>query len=302
MSLRYCLRHYTHYRYEEPVEQAQNQIRMLLRQDVPGQRVEQRTVRIHPRPAYGKLQDDFFGNRTLYLEVDQPHHDFKLFLKHYVEREAQPATRQSPAWDHVAARLRAGTDETSRRMHLYTLASPKAPLSPSLAAFAAPLFPAGRPLHEAAMALTRHIHRNFKFDPKVTSVTTPVAEVLEKKRGVCQDFAQLMIAALRSLGLAARYVSGYLETLPPPGKTRLVGADASHAWVSVWCPENGWLDFDPTNNNVPGERYLVTAWGRDYEDVIPMNGVIRGGGGKSTLQVKVDVEPQAATADHPESV
>ena len=288
--MRYCLRHYTHYRYEEPVEQAQNQIRMLLRPDVAGQRVEQRMVRVHPRPAYGKLQSDFFGNRMLYLEIDQPHKDFKLFLKHSVQRETAPVTEQSAPWEAVSEALRQGVDENHRRMRLYTLDSPKAPTGEALARYAAGSFTPGRPLHEAAMAFTRQIHREFKFDPKVTSVTTPVQEVLEKRRGVCQDFAQLMIAALRSLGLAARYVSGYLETLPPPGKPRLVGADASHAWVSLWCPDNGWLDFDPTNNCVPDARYIITAWGRDYEDVIPMNGVIRGGGKRSTLEVRVDVQ------------
>lgn len=288
--MRYCLRHYTQYQYEEAVEQAQNQIRMLLRPDVPGQRVEQRMLRVHPRPAYGKLQTDFFGNRTLYLEVDQAHHDFKLFLKHYVQIEARPPVAQSPAWEQVSQALSQPQDEAQRKTRLYTLDSPKAPSSKALAQYAAASFKPGRALHEAAMAFTRQIHREFKFDPKVTSVTTPVNEVLQKKRGVCQDFAQLMIAALRSLGLAARYVSGYLETVPPPGKPRLVGADASHAWVSVWCPQNGWLDFDPTNNCVPDQRYITTAWGRDYEDVIPMNGVIRGGGKRSTLRVRVDVQ------------
>jgi transglutaminase-like putative cysteine protease len=138
------------------------------------------------------------------------------------------------------------------------------------------------------------IFREFRYDPRATTVSTPIQKVLDLKAGVCQDFAHLMIAALRSKGLSARYVSGYLETLPPPGKPRLVGADASHAWVSLYVPDTGWLDLDPTNNLVPGERHITVSWGRDYRDVTPVRGVVLGGGA-NTLEVSVDVAPEGAS-------
>ena len=153
------------------------------------------------------------------------------------------------------------------------------------------LFTPGRPLLEAVAALNERIFTEFEFKPGFTDVSTPVAEVLKERAGVCQDFAHLMIAALRSLGLPARYVSGYLETLPPPGKPKLVGADASHAWISVFVPGQGWADFDPTNNLRPGERHIVTALGRDYADVAPLRGVTTGGAGEQ-LDVAVDVVPE----------
>jgi transglutaminase-like putative cysteine protease len=175
---------------------------------------------------------------------------------------------------------------------LHTLPSRLVPSAhPALRAFAAPFFQTGRPVLEAAELLMQHIFQNFKFDPEATSITTPVLEVLEQRHGVCQDFAQLMIGACRAMGLPARYVSGYIETLPPPGKPRLVGADASHAWVSLWCgAEHGWQELDPTNNQRPQGQHIVAAWGRDYDDVIPLNGVISGGGDSSKLKVRVDLK------------
>lgn len=289
--MRYCLRHYTRYHYDEPVHRAHNQTRMLLRRDLPGQVTEKRIVRILPRPVYGKMQLDYFGNRVLYFEIDRPHTEFRILLRHVLERSAAvPAAEiDSPPWETVVEQLRRADTDALRSIKLFTLPSRLAPTSADLRRFVEPMFPAGQPLLAGVQALNAHIHRSFRFKPLVTSVTTPVAEVLEKRQGVCQDFAQLMIGALRSIGLAARYVSGYLETLPPPGKPRLVGADASHAWVSVWCPVNGWQDFDPTNNLRPTDQHITSAWGRDYDDVIPLNGVIEGGGKSSTLKVAVDV-------------
>lgn len=289
--MRYCLRHYTRYRYDEPVQCSRNQTRMLLRRDLPGQITEQRVVRIHPRPAYGKMQLDFFGNRVLYFEIDRPHTEFRILLRHTLQRDsaALPPLQDSPPWESVAGQLAAGGNEELNQLKLFTLPSRLAPVSAELRALAEPMFAPGTPLLAGVAALNEHIHTSFRFKPLVTSVTTPVSEVLAKRQGVCQDFAQLMIAALRSLGLAARYVSGYLETLPPPGQPRMVGVDASHAWISVWCPVNGWQDFDPTNNLRPTDQHITSAFGRDYDDVIPLNGVIEGGGESSTLQVAVDV-------------
>ena len=168
--------------------------------------------------------------------------------------------------------------------------SPYIPTGDRFAAYAAPSFPPGRPVFEAVLELTSRIHAEFCYDPTATTIATPIKEVLEQKHGVCQDFAHLQIGCLRSLGLAARYVSGYLVNLPPPGKPRLVGAEASHAWISFFCPGFGWIDLDPTNNQVPSDRHIVLAWGRDYDDVSPLKGVILGGG-NHTVKVTVEITP-----------
>jgi transglutaminase-like putative cysteine protease len=176
--------------------------------------------------------------------------------------------------------------------------SPHVELFRDLAAYAEPSFAKGRDMLGAASDLARRIHADFTFDPKATSVSTPLREVLAKRRGVCQDYAHFMAGCLRMLGLPARYVSGYILTAPPPGKPRLVGADASHAWVSVWCGEaggaNAWVDVDPTNNMLVGEQHVTLAWGRDFSDVTPMRGVILGGG-EQELEVRVTVTPLAAS-------
>ena len=169
-------------------------------------------------------------------------------------------------------------------------AAPYHTAKPELAAYASESFPRNRPLLEAVLDLTARIHHDFRFDPKATEVTTPVETFFEKRRGVCQDFSHLQIACMRSLGLPARYISGYLRTLPPKGRPRLVGADASHAWCSAWCPGFGWVDFDPTNNCIPTDGHITLAWGRDYSDVSPIRGVLLGGA-KHSLKVGVDVMP-----------
>ena len=156
--------------------------------------------------------------------------------------------------------------------------------------YAAPSFAAGRPLLEAVHDLMQRIHRDFTYDPHFSNIATPLHQVLEHRRGVCQDFAHLAIACLRAQGLAARYVSGYLETLPPPGETKQIGADASHAWFGVYVPYQGWVDFDPTNDQIPADRHITLAWGRDYADVAPLKGVVFGGGQGHHLEVAVDVE------------
>jgi transglutaminase-like putative cysteine protease len=173
----------------------------------------------------------------------------------------------------------------------YAFESPYVTIVAEAAALAAPSFPAGRPLLEAVADLTRRIHADFTYDQRATTVSTPVSEVLANRRGVCQDFAHLQIACLRALGLPARYVSGYLSTTPPPGKPRLVGADASHAWLAVYVPGAGWVEFDPTNDVIPDDKHIVVAWGRDFGDVTPLRGVVMGGGSHS-LRVSVDVSPQ----------
>lgn len=289
--MRYRLRHYTHYHYAEPVEQAHNQIRMMLR-EVPHQRCTQRGIRVRPGPRYAKQFIDHFGNRVLYFELDKAHRDARIFVNHEVEVSARaiPDAASTQNWQQIASRLANNADEVARMLHMYSLPSPRVNFPDGVRELAAEHFSYGRPILEAVRSLASAIHTDFKFNPQATSIATPLSEVLEKRAGVCQDFAHLMIAAARSHGLAARYVSGYIETAPPPGKPRLVGADASHAWVSVWCGDDDWVDIDPTNNQIPGEGHITTAWGRDYDDVIPLNGVIFGGGDESSLKVRVDVQ------------
>jgi len=207
-----------------------------------------------------------------------------------VEPRAGEAPR-TRAWEQVRDPLRGMVKEALVDPVQFLFESPHVEVFRELTSYASPCFARGRPAFEAARELTRRIHADFKFDPKATSVSTPLREVLAKRHGVCQDFAHLMIGCLRSLGLPARYVSGYILTTPAPGRPRLVGADASHAWVSVWCGEAGWIELDPTNDMLVGDQHITLAWGRDFSDVTPMRGVILGGGDQE-LAVRVTVTPQ----------
>ena len=194
-----------------------------------------------------------------------------------------PSPSDTPPWEAVA-----NSTALPLEAQEFLFDSALIPASAEMAAYARAAFPPGRPLLDAVLELTRRIHDEFTFDREATTIATPLADVFRSRRGVCQDFARLEIACLRSLGLPARYVSGYLETVPPPGRSRLLGADASHAWVAVYCPEAGWIHVDPTNNLLPSRTHITVAWGRDYYDVSPIHGVILGGG-NHTLRVHVDV-------------
>ena len=207
-----------------------------------------------------------------------------------MEGNATPWPQQSPPWEEAARLLPDDHSPEGLEAYQFGFESPRIRIRPEFASYALQSFTPGRPMPEALLDLTARIHKDFRFDSKVTNVRTPTEEVFRKRRGVCQDFAHLQIACLRSLNIAARYVSGYLRTYPPPGRPRLVGADASHAWVSAYCPGIGWLDLDPTNNVVPTNGHVTLAWGRDYGDVSPLRGLILGGGAH-TLNVAVDMEP-----------
>ena len=236
---------------------------------------------------------DAFGNTATYFEVEGKHETLEVTARSLVEvlamQQADPAT--TPPWETVRAACHAKKLTPGSEAGAFRFASPMVPVGPEFAAYAGPEFPPGRAVLEGLIALTHRVFHDFTFDSRATEVSTPVAEVLRKRAGVCQDFAHLMLACLRSLGLPARYVSGYLETAPPPGTPRLLGADASHAWVSLFCGEAaGWVDADPTNNLLPGERHITVAWGRDFSDVSPLRGVTLGAGGQC-LAVAVDVIP-----------
>lgn len=291
MSQHYLLRHYTEYRYEDFVEAAHNQLRMHLR-NTTAQRCLQRSMHVLPNPSWTRLQGDYFDNKVLWVEQDQPHKVAKIFIKHLVAVDMP--RRDDPASTLTLTAMRdllaSPTWAQMPEIALLRMPSRFVPSLPEIRDFAAPFFASDQPIMEGALAMMNHIFREFRFNPQATTLATPVIDVLEKKQGVCQDFAHLMVAALRSQGLAARYISGYIETLPPPGKPRLVGADASHAWVSLWCgPDLGWQDLDPTNGKQPEGQHIVTGWGRDYDDVVPLNGVISGGGKSSTMKVRVDL-------------
>jgi transglutaminase-like putative cysteine protease len=236
---------------------------------------------------------DYFGNAVTFFTIREPHGELKIEARSEVNLNGQAAAwpERSPAWEDVARGLR--DDLSAEGMHAYQFVfeSPRVNPNAEFARFAAESFAPGRAFAEALLDLTGRIHRGFRFDSKATNVRTRPEEVLRLKRGVCQDFAHLQVAALRSLGLPARYVSGYLRTYPPPGKARLVGADASHAWVSSYCPGIGWLDVDPTNNVAPGGNHVTLSWGRDYGDVSPVRGVILGGRDHK-VEVGVDMEPE----------
>jgi len=289
-AVRYRCHHVTRYSYTDAVTASQLLAHLVPRSH-PRQRLHAARLTLDPWPAVMTDRVDWFGNPVTYASLQTPHQQLTVTAEIAVEVLPPPALDPAvtPAWDRLAVAV--ARDKVAQEFVFASLRVP-AP-DPALAAFAAPSFPAGRPVAEAALDLTRRIHAGFSFDPSATTVSTPVAEVLANRRGVCQDFAHLMIGALRALGLPARYVSGYLRTLPPPGQVKLRGADASHAWVQVWCGDDaGWLDLDPTNGITGNTDHVTLAWGRDYDDVCPLRGVILGGGAQS-LTVAVDVEPVA---------
>ncbi|MES2708923.1 MAG: transglutaminase family protein [Verrucomicrobiota bacterium] len=290
--MKYHVRHRTTYKYPEAVSESHHLARLHPRSD-SRQQCLSHTLTILPEPAVREERTDAFGNQFTFFALQAAYEVLMVEAISLVETYPVPPPdmEKSPPWEMVAEKLA----EDHRAAHLeaqaFRFPTQQIPVSTDLADYARLSFTPGRRLLEAAMALTTRIFREFKFDPSATTIATPVETVLREKRGVCQDFAHLEIACLRSLGLAVRYVSGYLETLPPPGKPRQVGADASHAWISVYDPVCGWVDFDPTNNCIPGPLHLRTAWGRDFSDVSPLRGVTYGGGGQQP-KVMVDVIPQ----------
>lgn len=289
--MNYRIRHRTSYRYDVPANLCHNEAR-LRPLDLPGQRCLSWKLKIDPEPEFHRSRRDSFGNHIDYFSIQRPHPELVITAESEVEvlAHGQLPLETGGPWEKMKQSLLLSKDAASIDARAFALSSPLIPILPVLADFARPDFPEGRCVLEAVAAFNSRIHREFKFDPDFTTVATPVVEVLDNRRGVCQDFAQLMIASLRSLGLPARYVSGYLETLPPPGKPKMVGADASHAWVSVFVPGQGWTDFDPTNNMRPAERHITVATGRDFRDVSPLRGVTVGGA-THHLKVSVDVSP-----------
>ena len=285
------IQHTTSYEYHAPVTVSHHLMRLTPRA-LPRQRLLEHGIEVHPTPAATNLRVDYFGNDVTFATIEQTHRKLSVTSRSRVAVSPAfiPESSETPAWETVRGMCRVDCTTSVLEASEFTFASPLIPVAPEFADFASSSFETEKPILEAVTDLTARIHREFRFDATATTVSTPLAEVLEKRRGVCQDFAHLQIACLRALGLPARYVSGYLETLPPPGQTKLVGSDASHAWVSFFCPGIGWIDVDPTNNLFPSMQHITLGWGRDYSDVSPMRGVILGAG-KHELKVAVDVVP-----------
>jgi transglutaminase-like putative cysteine protease len=294
MSAYYQILHDTCYHYDSPVSLAQ-QLAHLWPRECAWQRCTEQKLLISPEPTARRDELDVFGNPLTRLAFERPHDELQVNARLTVEVLARPVLdfKQSPAWEQTRDALTYSSLPLSAEILeacRYRFQSPYVHLKRSFVEFSQSCFPAGQPLMLGVQALMQKIFSEFTFDAEATQVATPLVEVLERRRGVCQDFAHLMLACVRSRGLAARYVSGYLLTQPPPGQPRLIGADASHAWVSVFCPVLGWVDFDPTNNVQPALEHITLAWGRDFSDVSPLRGVILGGGNHDP-EVRVTVMP-----------
>lgn len=292
----YRVTHTTTYDYTEPVSLCQN-LAHLMPRETAVQRCRQSTLSISPESSVFSCRVDYFGNPETFFSVQEPHRRLTVSADHLVEvgASADRVPARTLPWGAVREALRVDLHHDALDAAQFVCDSRYIRSRGEFADYARASFPPGRPLAEAVVDLTDRINHNFEYDPEATTVATSLAEVFALRRGVCQDFAQFQVACLRSLGLAARYVSGYLSTVPPPGRPPLVGTDATHAWVSVFCPPAGWIDFDPTNNQVSGDRYITLGWGRDYDDVSPLRGIVLGGG-QHTVVVAVDVVPIAGVA------
>ncbi|WP_251455205.1 transglutaminase family protein [Microbacterium sp. Marseille-Q6648] len=289
--MRYQLSHRTEYSYDKPVRNSLG-VHHLRPRELPWQNVAAHSVTIDPLPGDHAPDVDYYGNSVTYFHVTEPH-------RHLVIDSSSEVTVERPRYDDAAlaqpwetARPLVGLSPDAWAATEFALESPRVAHIPEAAEYGAVSLAPGRPLGEAVTDLMQRIHRDFDYDTKATTVTSTVADAMRKRAGVCQDFAHVALACLRSHGVAARYVSGYLATQPPPGKERVVGADASHAWLAVWVPASGeWLAIDPTNDQWANERYITVAWGRDYGDVSPVRGIIWSKAKSSTLRVAVDVAP-----------
>ena len=296
---RYHVVHATRYAYESRVAVAQ-QLLHLTPRELPWQRLLSHSIAIDPQPSETTEHHDYFGNPVRHAVLDSPHDCLSVHAESEVSVGARGGgvlPQGSPTWESVRDCLHAAQDARLLEAAEFRFESPHIRFSPSLLQYVAGSFSPGRPFLEGVLELNHRIHEEFAFDDSATSVATPLADVLELRRGVCQDFAHLMTGCLRVLGLPARYVSGYILTVPAPGQARMVGADASHAWVSVFCPAAGWVDFDPTNDLVVDDEHITLAWGRDFSDVAPMRGVILGGG-EQELEVHVSVTQTEAPVRH----
>lgn len=289
--MRYNIRHTTDYSYTDPIPVGHNLVHLAPR-DTAAQSCREHRLLIDPTPSIRAKRRDYFGNDLEFFSIQEAHDGLRVTAMSLVD-VASPVLKKgvrTPSWEDVASAIPGNLTPQGLSVYYLSLPSPRIRTSEALADYARPSFTPQRPIFDAVRDFTGRIHNDFTFDPKATTVSTQPEDFLELRRGVCQDFAHLQIACMRSLGLAVRYVSGYVATTPPPGMPRLAGADASHAWTSVFCGPLGWVDFDPTNDAVVGDQHVTIGWGRDYGDVCPIQGVFVGGG-QHRMNVSVDMVP-----------
>lgn len=289
--MKYKVAHATVYEYSDTVPLCHNEVHLTPREH-HWQLCTVHRISIRPLPTCLEHVRDYFGNHSQFFTIQEGHRKLSVTAVSKIEVSPPPIVdpATTPLWTEVRDQLAARETPLNLDALQFTFNSPQIALTPELIEYVLPSFDPKRTWLAAVSDLMTRIYRDFKYDPTATTISTPLQEVLKLRRGVCQDFAHLMIGCLRAMGLSARYVSGYLLTRPPEGKPRLVGADASHAWVSAWCPGIGWLDFDPTNNCQPSVEHITLAWGREYSDVCPIKGVFIGGG-HHQMSVSVDVQP-----------
>ncbi|WP_411824334.1 transglutaminase family protein [Leptospira sp. 'Mane'] len=247
-------------------------------------------VTVNPKPIVSSFRRDYFGNQVFLFSVEDPHRALEVTVESTIRTHASMGYdhSRSTAWEEISSIINESNLEQDISALEYLHPSPFIKIKPEFGDYGRQFFTQGKPVFLGALEMSESIFKNFKYDVKATTINTPPEQVLAEKKGVCQDFSHLAISSLRSLGIPARYVSGYLETQPPPGVAKLQGSDATHAWISVYCPDMGWQDFDPTNGKLISEEYIITAIGRDYSDVSPLKGILFGGG-KHKLVVEVDV-------------
>lgn len=282
--------HKTDYTYEDPVSLCHNIVRLIPR-STNKQFCKKSVVTIDPEPDVLIEYEDFYGNRLVYFTIEKEHKKLSVHVSSEIEKilsgnDQQPQYNRI-SWEEVS-RLTSTLTPELIDVKQFIATTPMTEADDAIATYAAISFSQGRTLFEACKNLMNRIYNDFKFQSGFTTISTPLSLVMKERKGVCQDFAHLAIACLRSMGLPAKYMSGYIETLPPPGVEKLVGVDASHAWFSVYIPNSGWVDFDPTNNLLPADQHITIGWGRDYADITPLKGVIMSSG-KHELKVSVDV-------------
>lgn len=288
--MKYTVTHKTTYKYFEPASLCYNVLRLTPR-NTPLQTCTSVSVKIQPQPDSIQEYDDFFGNKVTYFSIEKEHTELSVTVRSEIEKNPAVAKESGVYGGMTVEKVKEQVIESKSDggdVRQYIFETPMTASNSEIAAYAKTSFQPGRPMLEATTDLMRRIFTDFKFTPGFTTISTLPEVVMRERKGVCQDFAHLAIACIRSAGLPVRYVSGYIETIPPPGVEKLTGVDASHAWFSVYIPNLGWLDFDPTNNVVPGDQHITIGWGRDYADIAPMKGILLSSG-KHSLQVSVDV-------------
>ena len=283
--------HRTTFRYSQSVSISHHLLHLCPRATA-SQVLVRHSLIVQPPPTVSRNSTDYFGNPTAYITVEESHSELSIVARSTVVVTAPPLPDPATTtpWEETVRLLASSTAPDELNAYQFAFDSPQIAAGEAVRTYAAPSFSPGRPVLDVAIDLMQRIHTDFAYVGGVTDVWTPVDAVLEHRQGVCQDFAHLQIACLRAFGVPARYVSGYIRTHPAPGQPRLVGADASHAWLSVWVPDHGWVDLDPTNAKAATDEHVTVAWGRDYADVSPINGLVVGGG-EHVVDVSVDVAP-----------